>query len=76
MGSRRGIGHTERMGSASRDARKGVTNGERSGRPSREEGAELDENGVMTEAEIARRTVCSAESKTAELGSGDNKIRV
>lgn len=76
MGSRRGIGHTERMGSASRDARKGVTNADRSDRPSREEGAELDENGVMTEAEIARRTVCSAETKTAELGSGDNKIRV
>ncbi len=101
MGSRRGIGHTERMGGKTKRAadRKGIGHTERMGRGSREEAAQaadlpapeldlncdgggecapdLDDAGVMTEREVARRTSCSARTKTVELSGGaDSTIKV
>ena len=104
MGSRKGIGHTERMGSRAKD-RKGIGSTERMGRAVKgsvkgsapQAGAlppgpeidltcdgqgecapELDDAGVMTEREVARRTSCSARSKTVELNTADkdSKIKV
>ena len=38
---------------------------------------DLDDAGVMTEREVARRTSCSARTKTVELsGDGDSIIKV
>ena len=104
MGSRKGVGHTERMGrGGSRADRKGIGHTERMGRGAKAaaqdadlpapdldlvcdgEGEcapsspELDDAGVMTEREVARRTSCSARTKTVELsggGDGDSIIKV
>ena len=99
MGSRKGVGHTERMGSRAKD-RKGIGHTERMGRTGKgtpqagtlppgpeldltcdgqgECAPELDDAGVMTEREVARRTSCSARSKTVELNTADkdSKIKV
>lgn len=99
MGTRKGVGHTERMGTRTKD-RKGIGHTERMGRTGKgapqagdlppgpdldlacdgqgECAPELDDAGVMTEREVARRTSCSARSKTAELNTADkdSKIKV
>lgn len=99
MGSRKGVGHTERMGSRAKD-RKGIGHTERMGRAGKaasqagtlppgpeldlicdgegECAPELDDAGVMTEREVARRTSCSARSKTVELNTTvkESKIKV
>ena len=96
MGSRRGIGHTERVGNRSR---KGIGHTERMGRTSKTAAAasrpspqaapdfddevdyvpELDDEGIMTDAEVARRTSSSAHSRSIELaagGGGKDSIKV
>ena len=86
MGSRRGIGHTERVGNRSR---KGIGHTERMGRTAKSARAaapqamppdlddldrvpDLDDEGIMTDAEVARRTSSSARSRSVELSAGSD----